>query len=93
MENDVEGMPVDHPKIARPIGSRIMGGKDPGIVEMIAGKATGAFGSYPEACERFIRRDRVFEPDGGRNEAYRTKFEHYRQLYPRLKDLLAVVGA
>ena len=55
---------------------------------LIAGKAIGAFPTYEDACARFIRPGRVFEPDTNRHGLYREQFERYRQIYPRLKDLL-----
>jgi xylulokinase len=57
-------------------------------VAMIAAKATGVFASYKEACRQWLRLGRVFEPDSRRHAFYREKFEHYRQLYPRLHDIL-----
>lgn len=45
---------------------------------VLAGIATGALGSVSEAVERFVRRDRVFEPDAARHAIYRERSERYR---------------
>ena len=55
---------------------------------LIAGRAIGQFSGYPEACARFIKPGRGFDPDPSRHGFYLEQFEKYRQLYPRLKDLL-----
>ena len=62
-------------------------------VALIAGVALGEFPSYADACARFIQPGRIFEPDMSRHAIYREKFQHYRELYPRLKDLLKTAGA
>jgi xylulokinase len=56
---------------------------------ILAGLATGALGSVPEAIGRFVRRDRVFEPDAARHAVYEERVRAYQRLYPALKDLLA----
>ena len=55
---------------------------------IIASKAIGGFSSYEDACAHFVRPGPCFEPNPQRHAVYREQFEKYRQLYPRLKDLL-----
>ena len=76
---DVFGVPFVRPEIteASTLGAA-----------MLAGLATGAFAAPAEAVERFVRRQRVFEPDAGRHAIYRQRLERYRELYPLLKDFL-----
>jgi xylulokinase len=57
-------------------------------VAMIAGKAIGEFSTYEEACTCFVRAGKIFKPDMKRHAIYREQFERYRQLYPRLIDIL-----
>jgi xylulokinase len=56
---------------------------------MLAGISTGVLGSPAEAVERFVKRDRVFEPDAARNQYYQQRLESYRGLFPLLKEFLA----
>jgi xylulokinase len=56
---------------------------------ILAGTAAGMYGSAAEGVARLVRRDRIFEPDPARHEAYRRKLEHYRALFPLMKDFLA----
>jgi xylulokinase len=55
---------------------------------MLAGIATGEFGTASEAAERFVQEQRIFEPDDRRHRAYQDKLESYRLLLPTLRDLL-----
>ena len=55
---------------------------------IIASKALGIFSNYTDACAHFVRPGTCFEPDSKRHSVYREQFEKYRQLYPRLSDLL-----
>jgi sugar (pentulose or hexulose) kinase len=59
---------------------------------MLAGIATGVYGSPEEAAARFVCRTRVFEPDSRRHEYYRCQHGFYEQLYPRMADLLKAPG-
>jgi xylulokinase len=67
---------------------------DGGVVgaAILAGAATGVFGNAAEGVAQLVRRDRVFEPDPARHEAYRQKLEHYRALFPLMKDFLSRLG-
>jgi xylulokinase len=55
---------------------------------MLAGMASGAFGSAKEGVDCFVRRGRVFEPDADRHARYRDAYARYRRIYPALRDLL-----
>lgn len=55
---------------------------------MLAGLATGIYKNPAEAVECFVQKDKVFEPDLNRHKVYKERYELYRQLYPRLSDLL-----
>jgi len=55
---------------------------------MLAGMATGVYTSSDEAVERFVARERTFQPSPSRHETYRARYQLYRQLYPRLADFL-----
>jgi len=55
---------------------------------MIAGLGSGVFASYEEAAERYVGRGEVFEPDSLRHRIYAEKYERYKELYPRLADIL-----
>jgi xylulokinase len=76
---DVFGVPFVRPRIAE--GS-LLG------AAMLAGLATGVFHSAPEAVERFVRRERIFEPDPRRHEIYREKLELYRKVFPAIHGIL-----
>lgn len=79
IQADVFGVPFVRPAITE---CSVLG------AAMLAGVATGEFASPAEAVARFVRRDRVFEPDAARHAAYAERVARYRQLYPALKDLL-----
>jgi xylulokinase len=55
---------------------------------MLAGLATGVYKNPAEAVECFVQKDKVFEPNLDRQKIYKDRYELYRQLYPRLSDLL-----
>ncbi len=79
---DILGIPFVRPKITEcgTLGAAIL-----------AGLATGAFSDAKEGIEVFVERDRVFEPDPGRHEAYRDLYGQYRKVYPAMKDVLAAL--
>jgi xylulokinase len=76
---DIFGIPIIRPRITE---AGMLG------AAMLAGIATGVFGSAREAVELFVCDDRIFEPDAARHEFYRHKHALYQQLYPALKPLL-----
>jgi xylulokinase len=76
---DILGVPVVRPRITE--GSMLG-------AAMLAGIATGVFAGAEEGVGRFVQRERTFEPDPGRHRLYAERFERYRELFPRLRDLL-----
>ncbi len=77
---DIFGVPLLRPRFTE---AGVLG------AAILAGVATGVFTGYEEGVRRFVRTDRVFEPDMDRHCLYREKIDLYRRLYPALKDLLA----
>lgn len=75
---DILGVPFVRP---RTIEAGVLG------AAILAGLATGIFTSAKEATAIFVKRDRVFEPDFKRHEAYREKHELYLQLSPALATI------
>jgi xylulokinase len=55
---------------------------------ILAGMATGKLAGAEDGISRFVRRQRVFEPDARRHTIYRERFHTYQQLYPALKNVL-----
>ena len=55
---------------------------------LLAGISTGVFRSVEEGVQRFVVRERVFEPDPGRHELYRERAAKYRLLFPLLREYL-----
>jgi xylulokinase len=55
---------------------------------ILAGAATGVYGSLEEGVAQCVRRDRVFEPDSARHTIYRERHALYQRLYPAMKTLL-----
>ena len=54
---------------------------------LLGGVAGGVFGSVEEAVDRCVRvRDRI-DPDPGWRDAYEAAYQHYRALYPALREL------
>ena len=81
---DVFGVPFVRPAIT-----------ECGVVgaAILAGLATGVFRTAAEGVARFVRRDRVFEPDPARHAVYQQRARAYRDLYPRLKDVVSRLAA
>ena len=77
---DILGVPFVRPHITE--GS-ILG------AAILAGNATGAFRSPAEGVTRFVKRDKVFEPNPHRHRLYREKLEEYRAIFPLLREFLA----
>lgn len=76
---DIFGIPFVRPRIAE---AGLTG------AAMLAGLATGVFGTPSEAARAFVRKDRVFEPDEGRHAIYREKWAVYQQVFPATRELL-----
>jgi len=55
---------------------------------MLAGLATGAYGSPAEAVAQFLRVERTFQPDAARHAVYRRKLAQYRRVFPAVGGLL-----
>ena len=55
---------------------------------MLAGLGTGRFATPADAVERFVARDRVFEPSPERHAAYADQLDKYRRLFPLLHGFL-----
>ena len=60
---------------------------------MLAGVATGAFANTGEAIDRFVRRQRLFEPDPHRHAIYHERLAKYGELYPLMRPYLASMEA
>ena len=65
---DITGLPVSVPEQSE---SACAG------AAMIAGKGTGLYGSYDEACSRFLRDAKTIEPDGKNREVYDALYARY----------------
>ncbi len=55
---------------------------------MLGGVAIGKFKDLREAVERTVRVTGAYEPDMKEHARYSERYETYRDLYPRLKELL-----
>lgn len=55
---------------------------------ILAGAATGAFGSPQEGVDAMVRLGPSFEPRPDTRRAYDTRFEKYRELWPLMRDYL-----
>jgi len=55
---------------------------------ILAGVACGAYKSFDEGVEAMVRLDRVFEPNPAMEGPYARRFQHYRRLWPLMKDYL-----
>jgi xylulokinase len=77
---DIFGVPFVRPKISE--GSLVG-------AAMLAGIATGVYGSAAEAVEVFVKRERRFEPNAVRHAIYKEKLGLYRELFPATRDLLS----
>jgi xylulokinase len=75
---DILGVPIVRPAI---IEAGVLG------AAMNAGIATGIFRNPEEAVARFVKHERLFEPDEKRHAFYREKHILYRQLQPSLKTV------
>lgn len=75
---DVFGVPFVRPAITETstLGAAIL-----------AGVATGELASAEDGIARFVRRQRVFEPDPRRHALYRERLLAYQRLYPALKSV------
>jgi xylulokinase len=81
---DILGVPFVRPRVTE--GSTLG-------AAMLAGLATGAFDTPEQAVERFVQRDRVFEPDAARHRRYQDRAARFQRLFPLLRDFLADLRA
>jgi xylulokinase len=54
---------------------------------LLAGSATGVYGSLDEAVALAVKTKRVFEPRAAEHDKYREKYALYRRIYPTLSRL------
>jgi xylulokinase len=80
---DILGAPFARPRITE--GS-VLG------AALLAGLATGVFRTPAEGVARFVRLERIFEPDPRRHELYRERHALYRRLFTDLHPLLKQMG-
>lgn len=80
LKADILGIPI-----VRPVTTETgLGG-----AAMLAGLATGAYKRVAEATGRFVRPDRVFEPDQQKNRIYRERYGMYLELFKTMRPFLA----
>lgn len=77
---DIFGVPFVRPRISE--GS-LLG------AAMLAGLATGVYGSAAEAASLFVEPERRFEPDAERHAIYQEKLKLYREVFPAVRTLLS----
>ena len=54
---------------------------------VLAGAASGVYGSVDEGVERAVRLQRSYRPDPGRASRYAEKYAIYKELYPALEPV------
>jgi xylulokinase len=79
---DVFGVPLVRPAITETstLGAAIL-----------AGVATGALAGAADGISRFVRRQRVFEPDPRRHAVYRERILAFQKLYPALTGVFSAL--
>jgi xylulokinase len=55
---------------------------------IIAGVGSGKFASYEDGVAALVRLDQSFTPDARQHTLYQERFEHYRKLWPLMRDYL-----
>ncbi len=76
---DILGLPFSRPRVTE---AGVLG------AAIIAGVGAGILPSFDEGVARMVHIEQAFEPDPHRHAAYAGRFEHYKQLWPLLKDYL-----
>jgi xylulokinase len=76
---DVLGVPVVVPSVTE---GALLG------EAMLAAEAAGRASDAPSAAARFLRASARFDPDPKSAPAYERAYRIYRELYPRLRDLM-----
>jgi len=79
---DMAGMPIEAPAVeeATPLGAAIL-----------AGIGVGLYRDEDDAFARVYRPGKIFSPDAKLTDAYRERFEVFRQLYPALKGVHSAI--
>ncbi len=54
----------------------------------VAAYGVGMYGSLAEVCNRFVRWERLYEPDKGTGDIYRDAYKRWRELYPHMMALV-----
>jgi len=75
---DIMGIPIAVPKVSEAgcLGCAIL-----------AGSAIGVYPSIQQAAQNLVKIERTYEPNSDFNRQYNERFECYKEIYPRLKDL------
>ncbi len=75
---DILGLPIAVPSVSEAgcLGCAIL-----------AGSATGVYTSIQEAAEHLAQIERTFEPNTENHKLYTERFECYKELYPRLREV------
>ena len=81
---DVLGVPVVVPSVSE---GALLG------EAMLAAEAAGRASDPVTAATRFLRKSSRFEPEPSTTPAYERAYRTYRELYPRLRDLMHGEGA
>ncbi len=55
---------------------------------LMAGVGSGVFNSFAEGVEAMVQLDRRFEPDPARSSRYQSRYEHYKKIWPLMRDYL-----
>jgi len=55
---------------------------------ILAGTATGEYGSLEEGIASCVREERIFEPDAQRHRIYKERLEQFNTLIPLLRQPL-----
>lgn len=56
-------------------------------VAILAGTASGVYGSIEGAVEKLVKKKKEFYPDGKLHEMYKEKFETYKRIYPAVRSI------
>lgn len=76
---DILGIPVIRPAVTE---ASLLG------AALIAGVATKVFSTFGEGIGKFVRNDRVFEPNMANNGIYHERLKLYRRFLPAIRPLL-----
>ncbi len=56
-------------------------------VAILAGTASGVYGSIEDAVGKLVKKKKEFYPDGKLHEMYREKYETYKRIYPAVRSI------